>query len=101
MVNIDKFPKWFLISFVLGILGFVAVFLLEDLSRATGELNRIVLLVGSLTIFVLLLSSLLSIVKANSKRIRREIVISAIFSIIPISALVINGLLFTIYFVGK
>ncbi|MFB5089362.1 hypothetical protein PGC35_19590 [Psychrobacillus sp. PGGUH221] len=88
-------------SFILGIVGLIAVFFVEDISRVTGEKNRSILLVSALTIFVLILSSLFSIVKANSNRIRRELVISVLFAIIPLSALVINGLIFTVYFIGK
>ena len=85
-------------SFILGIVGLLAVFFVAN---KTGEMNRSILLVSTLTIFVLILSSLFSIVKANSNRIRRELVISVLFAIIPLSALVINGLIFTVYFVGK
>ena len=83
-------------SFILGIVGLIAIFFV-----VTGEMNRSVLLVSTLTIFVLILSSLFGIVKANSNRIRRELVISAVFAIIPLSVLVLNGLIFTVYFVGK
>ena len=98
MGKIDKFLKWFLASFILGIVGLIAVFIVAN---KTGEMNRSILLVSTLTIFIINLSSLFSIVKANSNRIRRELVISLLFVIIPLSALVINGLIFTVYFVGK
>lgn len=88
-------------SFILGIVALLAVFLVEDIAKLTGEMNQSILLVSTLTIFVLILFSLFSIVKANSNRIRRELVISVIFVIIPLSALVINGFIFIIYFVGK
>lgn len=88
-------------SFILGIVALLAVFLVEDIAKLTGKMNQSILLVSTLTIFVLILFSLFSIVKANSNRIRRELVISAIFVIIPLSALVINGFIFIIYFVGK
>lgn len=79
----------------------IGSFLVEDIAKLTGEMNQSILLVSTLTIFVLILFSLFSIVKANSNRIRRELVISVIFVIIPLSALVINGFIFIIYFVGK
>ncbi|ALC85472.1 hypothetical protein AM499_06335 [Bacillus sp. FJAT-22090] len=101
MCKIDKFTKWFIASFILGIVGLIAVFFVEDIARITGEMNRSILLIGTITIFILILSSLFSIVKANSNRIKRELVISVFFAIIPLSALVINGLIFTVYFVGK
>ena len=88
-------------SFTLGIVGLIAVFFVEDIARVTGEMNQSILLAGILTISILILSSLFSIVKANSNRIRRELVISVFFSIIPLTALVINGLIFIVYFVGK
>lgn len=99
--NINTFIKWFMASFILGIVALLAVFLVEDIARLTGEMNQSILLVSTLTIFALILFSLFSIVKANSNRIRRELVISSIFVIIPLSALVINGFIFIIYFVGK
>ncbi|GAA0343568.1 hypothetical protein GCM10008967_37540 [Bacillus carboniphilus] len=99
--KIDKFMKWFIASFLLGIVGLIAVFFVEDISRWSGEMNRSILLVCTIAIFILVLSSLFSIVKANSNRIKREIVASAFVAIIPLSALVINGLIFTVYFVGK
>ena len=98
MGNIDTFLKWFMASFILGIVALLAVFLLAML---TGEINQSILLVSTLIIFGLIVFSLFSIVKANSNRIRRELVISVIFVIIPLSALVINGFIFIIYFVGK
>lgn len=99
--NINTFLKWFMASFILGIVALLAVFLVEDIAKLTGEMNQSILLVSTLTIFALIVFSLFSIVKANSNRIRRELVISVIFVIIPLSALVINGFIFIIYFVGK
>lgn len=96
--NINTFLKWYMASFILGIVALLAVFLV---ARLTGEINQSILLVSTLTIFALIVFSLFSIVKANSNRIRRELVISVIFVIIPLSALVINGFNFIIYFVGK
>lgn len=97
----DHFTKWFIASFILGIVGLIAVFFVEGIARVTGEMNRSILLAATITIFVLSLSSLFSIIKANSNRIRREIVFSAFVTIIPVLALMINGLIFTVYFVGK
>jgi len=99
--KIDKFTKWFIASFILGIVGLIAVFFVEDIARGTGEKSRRILLAGTITIFILILSSLFSIVKANSNRIKRELVVSAFVTIIPLTALVINGLIFIVYFVGK
>lgn len=96
--NINTFLKWFMASFILGIVALLAVFLV---ARLTDEINQSILLVSTLTIFALIVFSLFSIVKANSNRIRRELVISVIFVIVPLSALVINGFIFIIYFIGK
>lgn len=100
-VEMDKFTKWIKVSFILGILGLIAVFFVEDIGRLTGEMNRSILLVSTITIFIVILTSLLSIVIANSNRIKGELVISALIAIIPLSALLINGLIFTVYFVSK
>ena len=101
MSKIDKFTKWFIASLILGIVGLIAVFFVEDIANVTGELNRSILLISTITVFSLIFTSLFSIVKANSNRIKRELVISAFFTIIPLTALVMNGLIFTVYFVGK
>lgn len=101
MSKIDKFIKWFISSFILGIVGLVAVFFVEDIASVTGEFNRTILLIGTITVFILILISLFSLVKANSKRIKRELVLSALFILIPLSALIFNGLIFTVYFIGK
>lgn len=97
----DKFTKWFIASFILGSLGLIAVFFVEEIARVTGDMNRSILLVSTISIFILIISSLFSIVKANSNRTQGELVLSALVSIIPLSALVMNGLIFTVYFVGK
>lgn len=101
MSKIDKFTKWFITSFILGIVGLIAVFFVEDIANVTGELNRSILLVSTITVFILIFTSLFSIVKANSNRIKRELVISAFLTVIPLTALVMNVLIFTVYFVGK
>ena len=101
MSKIDKFTKWFIASFILGIVGLIAVFFVEDIANVTGELNRSILLISTITVFILIFTSLFSIVKANSNRIKRELVNSAFLTIIPLTALVMNGLIFTVYFVGK
>ena len=101
MSKIDKFTKWIIASFILGVVGLIAVFYVEDIARVTGELNRRILLISTISVFILIFTSLFSIVKANSNRIKRELVISAFLTIIPLTALVLNGLIYTIYFVGK
>jgi len=68
--KIDKFTKWFIASFILGIVGLIAVFFVEEFARVTGEFNRSILFFSTITVFILILISLFSIVKANSNRIR-------------------------------
>ena len=97
----DKFTKWIIASFILGIIGLISVFFVEDIARVAGELNRSILLISTITIFIFILSSLFSIVKANLNRNKGELVFSAFIAVIPFSALVMNGLIFTVYFVGK
>ena len=81
--------------------GLIAVFFVEDIARATGEFNKTILFFSTITVFVFILSSFFSIVKANSNRIKRELVISGLFTLIPLTALIMNGLIFTVYFIGK
>ena len=85
----------------MGIVGLIAVFSVEDIARVTGEFNKTILLVGIITVLIIILSSLFSIVKANSNRIKREIIISAFFTLIPLAASVMNGLIYIVYFVGN
>ncbi|MDN4492623.1 hypothetical protein [Ureibacillus aquaedulcis] len=99
--NIDKFVKWFLLSFIFGLLGLVAVFFVEDVARITGEMNRNILLVSILTVYFIIIFSLFSLGKANSKKAKSELIISAVFATVPLSALIINTLILIVYFVGK
>lgn len=97
----DRFAKWFITSFVLGLAGLLAVIVAEHTARLGGELNQNILLGIFISIFVINLLSLISIVLANSKRAKRELVASAFIAAIPLLALVMNGFLFTVYFGGK
>ena len=101
VLKIDKFIKWFVASFVLGLAGLITVFFVEDIARVNGEMDESILLGGIITIFILILFSIFSIVKANSNRNKRELVASAFIAVIPLLALAINSLFFIIYFVGK
>ena len=101
VLKIDKFIKWFVASFVLGLAGLITVFFVEDIARVNGEMDESILLGGIITIFILILFSIFSIVKANSNRNKRELVASAFIAVIPLFALAINSLFFIIYFVGK
>ncbi|MDN7246248.1 hypothetical protein [Planococcus shenhongbingii] len=96
-----KFAKWLTTAFVLGLIALLGAFFTEDIARMTGEFNRTILLISVVVVFVLILSSLLSIIKANGSKIKREMVASFFVALIPLAALVVNGLIFTVYFVGK
>ena len=85
----------------MGIGGWIAGFYVEDVARISGEFNRSILLTGILVTFLLLILSFISIVKANVKRIKKEIVISGFVAILPFTALLMNSLVFIVYFVGK
>jgi len=99
--NINTFKKWLFVALVLGIGGWIAGFYVEDVARISGEFNRSILLTGILVTFLLLILSFISIVKANVKRIKKEIVISGFVAILPFTALLMNSLVFIVYFVGK
>lgn len=101
MRKIEKFTKWFAASFVLGLIGLITVFFVEDIARVNGEMDENILLGAIITIFILILLSIFSLVKANSNRNKRELVASAFVAVIPLFALVINSLFFIVYFVGK
>lgn len=97
----DPFSKWFILSFVLGIAGLSAVFFVETIARISGDLDRGILLSLLIAILIVCILSLFSIVKANSNRIRRELIASIFVAAIPLLALAINGFIFTVYFGGK
>ena len=77
------------------------MFFIEDFARLSGEFNKSFLFIGTLLIFGLLISSFISLWKANVKRLKKELVISAIWGVVPFTALIFNGLIFVVYFVGK
>lgn len=99
--KIDKFTKWFVASFVLGLAGLITVFFVEDMARVNGEMDKNILLGAIITIFILNLFSMFSLVKANSNRNIRGMVASALIAVIPLFAFAINSLFFIVYFVGK
>ena len=97
----DKFTKWFTVAFILGLIALLGAFFTEDIARMTGEYNKTIMLIGIVVVFVLILSSLFSIAKANGSKIKRQLVASSFVALIPIAALLVNAIVFTIYFVGK
>lgn len=96
-----NFMKWFTTGLVIGLIALVGAFFTEDFARMTGEFDRTLLLVSVVGVFVLTLFSFISLAKANRNKIKREMVASIFVAFIPFAALAVNGLLFTVYFVGK
>lgn len=97
----NKFTKWFIVSISLTLIGLIVVFNVEDWARLSGETNKKILLFGTLSTFILVLSSFYFLFKANFERVKRKIVMSLFASLFPISVLVMNSLIFTVYFIGK
>lgn len=97
----NKFTKWFIVSMSLALIGLIVVFNVEDWARLSGEMNRNILLFGNLSTFVLVLSSLFILFKANFERVKTKIVISLSTSLFPLTVFVMNGLIFTVYFIGN
>ncbi|PKR77761.1 hypothetical protein CEY16_07465 [Halalkalibacillus sediminis] len=97
----NKFTKWFIVSISLALIGLIIVFNVEEWARLSGEMNRNILLFGTLSTFILVLSSFYFLFKANFERVKAKIVISLFSSLFPITVFIMNGLMFTIYFIGK
>lgn len=100
-VEMDRFTKWFIAALFFGGASLISVFFIEDLARWSGELNKRLLFVCTILIFIFILFSFGSLIKANAKRKVGEIAASFIAAVIPVAALLMNGLIFTIYFIGK
>ena len=96
-----NFMKWFTTGLIIGLIALVGAFFTEDLARITGEFDRTLLFVTIAVGFALTLFSFFSLAKANSRKMKREIMASLLVALIPFAALAVNGLLFTVYFVGK
>lgn len=97
----SKFTKGLIASIALAFLGLIIVLNIESWSLLADEANRNVLLTGILSTFALVGVSLFCLLKANVERKKNHLVISLFTSLIPLSLFVMNGLLFTVYFVGK
>ncbi|WP_246946138.1 hypothetical protein [Bacillus pinisoli] len=97
----NKFTKWFIVSISLGLIGLIVVFNVQDWARLSGEMNTTILLFGTLSTFILVLSSLYFLFKANVERVKAKIVLSVFASLFPLTVFVMNGLIFTVYFIGK
>lgn len=96
-----NFMKWFTTGLVIGLIALIGAFFTEDLARMTGEFDRTILFMTILVGFALTLFSFFSLAKANSRKVNREIIASIFVAFIPLAALAVNGLLFTVYFIGK
>lgn len=97
----NKFTKWLIVSMSLALIGLVVVLNVEDWARLSGEMNRDILLFGTLSTFVLVLASLFILFKANIERVKAKIVMSLFTSVATLPTFVMNGLIFTVYFIGK
>ncbi|SES78628.1 hypothetical protein SAMN05216389_102171 [Oceanobacillus limi] len=97
----NKFATWFIGSVVLALMGLIIVLNVEDWARLNGELNRSVLLTGSLFVFSVVILSIFCLIKANGERIKTKILLSLFTAFFPVVVFVMNGFLFTIYFIGK
>ncbi|CAM3067815.1 hypothetical protein FITA111629_01580 [Filibacter tadaridae] len=99
--TVGKFYKWLIASTALACLGIIVVLNIESWSLFAEKENRDVLLTGILSTFVLVGFSIFCLFKANGERKKNHLIISLFTSLIPLSLFVMNGLLFTVYFVGK
>lgn len=93
-----KFYKWFFISIVSAGLGIILVLNIEGWSFFD---DKRIFLAGIFVIFILAGYSLFSLVKANRERKKDQLIISLLTALIPLLLIVMNCLLFIVYFVGK
>lgn len=97
----DKFTTWLVVSMFLALIGFIVMFNIEDWARLSGEMSRNILLSGTISTFVIELSSLFILYKVNFERVKAKVVISLFTSLFPLTVLAMNGFIFTVYFIGK
>jgi|SRR5690625_261571 len=97
----NKFTKWFITSILFALIGLIVVLNVEEWARLSGELSRSIILIGTISTFVLVLISLYCLLKASGERKKNHIIISLFSSLVPLSVFVMNGLVFTVYFIGK
>ena len=100
-VQMNKFTKWFIVSISFALIGLIVVFNVENWASSSGEMNQNILLFGIISTFVLVLSSFYFLYKANFERVKAKIIISFFTSLFPITVLIMNGLIFSVYFIGK
>ncbi|WP_316571931.1 hypothetical protein [Neobacillus sp. YIM B06451] len=97
----SKFANWFITSMSLALVGLIVVFNIEEWARLTGEVKRSVLLTGTLSTFLLVIVSLFCLFRANGERKKAKMIISLFTSLIPLYVCLMNGIIFTVWFIGK
>ncbi|MFD2045294.1 hypothetical protein ACFSTA_16540 [Ornithinibacillus salinisoli] len=97
----NHFIKWFVVSISLALIGLIVVSNVEDWTTLSGETNRKLLFLGTSSTFVLVFLSVFFLFKANFERKKSKIVISVFTSLFPLVVLVMNSLIFTVWFIEK
>ena len=97
----NKFIKMLITSISLSVIGLIVVLNVEGWARLSGELNKNIILTGTVLTFALAVISLFYLFKANVERKKNHIIVSLFTSLVPISVFVMNGLLFSVWFIGK
>ncbi|MDF2858042.1 MAG: hypothetical protein K0Q87_3893 [Neobacillus sp.] len=97
----NKFNKRLITSISLSLVGLIIVLNVESWARLSGELNKNILLTGIVVAFALVIISLSYLFKTNVRRKKNHIIVLLFTSFIPLSVFVMNGLLFTVWFIGK
>lgn len=97
----NKFVKYIIVSMLLTLFAFILVINVEDWARFSGEMNKNILLLESLFVFALLFLSILFLFKANFEREKVKMIITSFISLCPLTVFIMNGLIFTVWFVGK
>lgn len=100
-MEMSKFAKLLITSISLALVGLIVVFNVEAWARLSGEVNRNIILAGTVLTFILIIFSFFCLFKANFERKSNHMIISLFTSLVPLSVFLMNGLLFTIWFIGK
>ena len=87
--------KWLLSGLIFGIGGFCAVFFIEEIIRSNRQLG----LLGLTIIFCFIVFSFFSLIKFTTDK--WDIFVSIIIGIVPLLALLANGLIFTVWYLTK
>lgn len=87
--------KWLLSALIVGIGSFCAVFFIEEIIRSNRQLGLISLTI----IFYLIVFSFYSLIKFTKEK--SDIIVSIIVGIVPLLALLVNGLIFTVWYLPK